>query len=266
MCLGQLNSGIDTKHVDGLLMNEFLYRQPLPVGDCHDIGQIDLALTVVGPDLTKSGEKKIPVNQVDAGIDFLNTPLLCRRVLFFDNRQHRSLFIAENPSIPERCIKQSGHQSERGLLPAMCGNHGLKSCSLDKRGIAAENHYQIRLPAGFFRAEYGMARAQLLFLDNRDDWVAIKSVENLLALMADNHRAIRDRGLGDGMNHMVDHRLEKDLVQHLGAGGFHAGAFTGGENNSSNRWFHNSYLIEERIQEKWATVEKKEGFDKRSMR
>ena len=84
--LGQFDSGIDAKNVDGRGMDEFLHRQPLAVGDGDDIGEIDFALTVIGPDLAESGEKKMFVDQVDARIDFPDTPLLFGCVFFFNNR------------------------------------------------------------------------------------------------------------------------------------------------------------------------------------
>lgn len=94
---------------------------------------------------------------------------------------------------------------------------------LDEGGVSAENQHQIRRAANCLGAEHGMAGAQLLFLDHRNDVLIAKGQEHFFALVADDNRSSINPGGIDSGKDVVQHGVEEDLVQHLARADFMRG-------------------------------------------
>jgi hypothetical protein len=117
-------------------------------------------------------------------------------------------------------------------------HHRCKGFGPNKRGIAAKDHYLVPVLTGVFGAEHGMAGAKLFFLDNRPVGVPAYGLFNRLSVMADNNGDFRDGGGYDRVKDMVEHGLEKDLMEDLGPRGFHPGALTRGQDNGNGIGWH----------------------------
>ena len=69
----------------------------------------------------------------------------------------------------------------------MLSKHGPEGFRLNERGVAAEDHHLLCIPAGRFGAEDGMACALLFFLHHRCHWIPLQHAADFFALVAHNN-------------------------------------------------------------------------------
>ena len=215
-------------------MAPFFHPHALAGGNGDDVGEVNLALAVIGAHPAEGVEQETPVRQVDTGIDLADGPLLIGRVLLLDDGLHRAPGIDQDPAVAEGFLDQGTHQGEGRPVAAVDLDQRPQGLGADERRVAAEDEHQVRAGAGRLGAAHRVAGAQLFFLDHRGDRVTGQGRAHRLALVADDHRAAVGTGVRDRVEHVVDHRPKENLVEHLGALGLHSRTFAGGKDDAGD--------------------------------
>jgi hypothetical protein len=226
--------------VDALGLHRVVGRvrtDPLAVlpGDGQHVGQVELALRVVGGDPAQAVAQRGRVEGVDPGVDLVDLPLLRRRVLVLDDPGDRAVVTRDDPPVPGRVGHPRGQHGHRIALLVVRGDQLQQRLRLQQRHVT-RRHHDRAVEVRRYGAQAGPDRvtgAQLLLLDGGlHSWVDVLEVRlDQLAAVADHdHQVLRVECTG-GDHGVPDETAPADLVQHLRGRRFHPGSQTGGHDH-----------------------------------
>ena len=194
------------------------------------IGEVVLALRVVGGEIVEIVEEMRAVEDVDAGVYLADLHLIIGRVLRFDDARDRSIGVAHDAAVHRGIVEHHRQQRERVLRARVLVEQTAQRLGTRQRNIAGEDQHVPRSIDERRRLQHRVTGALLLFLHRVARAVADCFLHRL-ALMADDHdrRPIRYR-TGE-IEDVVDDRAAGRGVKNLDRRGLHARALTGGEDD-----------------------------------
>lgn len=209
-----------------------LGRVELGGGRGEDIGEVVLALRVVVAQVLQPAAQCLAVGDEDAGVDGADLALLVVGVLVFDDAAHAALRIAHDAAVAGGIVEIGDQYRDA----AFCGEQTLQRLGSDERHVAVQHQHACIDRHRRHRVLHGMAGAQaLLLLGPVEIGLVGKRGTDLLAAVAVNDVDPCGAELARGVDHVTQHRLAGDLLQHLGRGGLHALALAGGEDDDVER-------------------------------
>ena len=209
-----------------------------------DVGEVVLALGVVGRQVAQRRAEEVAAEGVDARADLADLPLLAAGVALLDDAQHPVVGTADDPAVAGRVVQHRRQHGDGVVVGDVGGDELVERLGPQQRRVAGE-HDDRRLVVevvardGRHPARRRVAGAALLeLLDERD--VRPRRGElgdlrgDLLGVMADDDRGRRRPQPLQGLDDVEDHRPAADHVQRLGAVGAHPRALAGGEHDGRN--------------------------------
>ncbi len=200
----------------------------------HGVGDVVLALVVVGPQLAQHGKQSRGVGDVHAGIDLTHAPLLGRSVTVLDDALDVAAGAAKDAPVARRIVDLRGHQRQRGAVVFVMLDE-LAQGRRTKRGQVAVEDQQCAAarPDGARSLKHGMPRAALFLLQDERSAAARKCLADAVGLVTDDRdRAGRLQGVGD-VKDPGDHRPPRDGVQELDCPGAHSRSLAGGQHEDA---------------------------------
>ena len=204
--------------------------------DLEDVGEVVLALGVVGLHALERREEARAVEGVDAGIDLTDPQLglvgVARRLGLGDVLD-AAVGAAHDPAIAGGIVELDGGDGGRGAAAGVGLQDGREQLRGDQGRVAVDDQDGRVAFEALGGRQHGVAGAARLALDGQLDTVGESAVE-LAAGAAHHHHPARP-GLDRRPDRPLHHGPPADLVQHLGHGGSHAGALPGGQDDDGGR-------------------------------
>ena len=116
--LGQreLPAVVDALDLLGVLQGERVHAVARVVEDRDHVGEVVLALGVVGGEPAQRGPEQVAAEAVDGGVDLLDGPLLGGGVGLLDHPGDEAVLVPHQPSVPGRLGHVGGQDG--GTVPA----------------------------------------------------------------------------------------------------------------------------------------------------
>ena len=203
----------------------------------YGLGDIVFALGIVRPQVLERPEQSPAVKAIVANVHFADGLLLIGAVIFFHDPQQSALIVPHDSAVSRGIVQPRGGQRNSRLGGAVPVEQSTQRLCSDQRHVAGDDQYVAVVFAQCLAAHHhSVAGAQLFrLLDPVDPAVAGERVDDTLLLMADNHVQCLDAGLAAGVQHVSEHRLAAQFVQHFRQITLHPRALAGSENNCSSR-------------------------------
>ena len=202
--------------------------------DRHHVGEVLLALGVVGGhSLDRVGEQ-VTVERVHPGVDLVDRALLRRRVHFLDDLADRPPVIKNDPAVSGRVRHPRGERGHRVLVRLVHADQVRQRLAAQQRRIAVGHHHDAADLA--HRFQRGADRVARPLLPGLDDHARIRRVlgdvrDHLVPALARHHdEAVRVQ-VADDREHVPQHAATAHGVQHLRGTGLHPPALARGEDD-----------------------------------
>ncbi len=200
--------------------------------DRQRVGQVDLALGVVGRDPAQGVDHRAAGEGVDAGVDLLDRELLVGGVaggLGLDHALHAAVAVANDAAVAGGVVEDHrGHRRRRAV-----GGVGLRErldrLGGDERDVAADDDDAVGRGDLAGGGEDGVAGAARLLLDGERGAVGQQRLDRAVGA-ADDHDLARPGGQG-GVDRPADQGLPAEVVQSLGHLRLHPRALPRGEDD-----------------------------------
>ncbi|MPM41228.1 hypothetical protein SDC9_87878 [bioreactor metagenome] len=233
---GQLEAVVDPLGLPQVLGDVRPDAAPDGVGVGDHIGEVELALRVVGAETGQAVVQDVGVEDVDAGVDLGDRPLRLRGVLVLDDAGDPGVAAADDPAVAGRVGHVRGQHGDRVPGAAVVLDHGAQRLAAEQGDVAVRDDDDAAdLPQRRQAAHHRVTGALLLLLHRgqhrRGDLAQVRL--DLFALVAHHDDQVLRRHLFGGVDRPGQHRAAGDLVQHLGPGRLHPGPGTGGEHHDS---------------------------------
>ncbi len=222
----QLRAGV---HAEGLHWITHHDGTNAPAGVAQrgqQIGEVVLALGVVGRELPEMVEQGIRLENVDAGVDLVDAQLLGGGVLRLDDAQNNASIIADDAAIHRRLVQLHGQECRRVVRSLVLLDQPLQCLGPGQRNVAGENEH----PAGAIHIGRGllhrMAGTELLFLKGELGAITDRPLY-CFSLMSDDHHRSAGRDLAGEIEHVVNERPASRSMKDLHRHGLHPCPQTG---------------------------------------
>ena len=228
--VGELDAGVDAERQRGV--GDDVGGDLLAVGaqEREHVGQVELALGVVGGERLERGEEVAAGERVDAGVDLADRLLLGGRVaglLRLDDALDAAVGRPDDAAVAARVLEL--HRRHRGRGAALLVRLRERGDRLggDERHVAVEHEHGVVRADLVGGGAHGVAGAVRLLLDRHLDAVG-QRVGELALRPVDDHDAA-GAGFARGGDRPLDHRAPADRVKDLGQVRAHAGALARSE-------------------------------------
>src|SRR5437879_3650013 len=108
---GEIRAGIAAEYFAGIRSDLGEHRFACSGEDGDGVGEVKLAMLVVGLDLRESGPEFCERKTIDAGIDFVEVALFLVELRLFDDGSDRSLGLADHAAVTGGIGQNSSQQS-----------------------------------------------------------------------------------------------------------------------------------------------------------
>ena len=235
---GELDPVVDTLGLPGVGDGQGTHPLAVAARDRDDVGDVELALRVVGRQALERVAQRLGLEGVDAGVELADPQLVLGGVLLLHDPGDRPRRAAQDPAVAGRVVEVAGQQRDGVGLGVMDGDEVGERLAGEQRGVA------VRHDDGALQARQvgegaldGVAGAQLLLLHDRarlgrdvgevgDDLVAAVADDD------DEMGGLQRAGSSDGV---VDQGPATDRVQDLRDRRLHPGALAGSEDDHGGR-------------------------------
>ena len=229
---GQADAIVDAEHQVGV--GELVRGDGVALGaqDDQRVGEVVLALGVVGRDLLKRVEQRAAVEGVDARVDLADGQLRFGRVaggLGLHDPRDAAVGVADHAAVAGRVLER--HRGHRGRGRATrVGVGELADCGgRDKGDVAGEDDHGAIAVDVLRGGQHRVTGAARLGLHGELDAVGQPALERPVGTADDDDLVgVRPAGGGDRPR---DHRTAAEVVQHLGRSRAHPGPLSGGEDH-----------------------------------
>ncbi len=235
---GELDPVVDA----GRLVGRGDHRRDRVAGvaeDADDVGQVLLALRVVGRELPDGLAQQRVVERVDAGRDLADGQLVRGGVLVFDDPFDRAVGAAEHPAVAGRVGDHAGEQRGRRRGAGVLAHEGRERLRREQRGIPRDHDDDAGRVRGhrLERQPDRVPGAVLLGLHHRHSLRGDlgQVLGDLVAPVADDGHGLRRAQRGPRGEDVTEHRAAGEAVQHLGRPRLHPGALAGSEDHHGDR-------------------------------
>ncbi len=199
-----------------------------------DVGQVVLALRILGGETLQSLSEQVPVENVDTAVDLPHGCLVLVGVLQFDDAQEPPGFVAHHPA--KVAVVDFGCQHRRRCISLL-----VRFDEVPNRRTGQERHIarkdEDRASTDLHTGHPGpncVTGAELLILQTRHHSFR-QDLLDLSGSMPDDHHDLVESERLDGVENPLEERQPGQVVQHLGGVGLHAGARTGGKHQGFHR-------------------------------
>ncbi len=209
-----------------------------------DVGEVVLALRVLGAEPAQRGREQPAPEAVDRRVDLVDGEFVGVGVGLLDDAVDPPLGVAHDPAVAGGIVDPGGEQRRGGVGAAVLGGQ-LREGLGPQQGRVAHHDDQVVLEVevvgeGAERDAGGVAGAALaLLLDELDRDVAgellLQGLGHVLRGMTDHHHDAFERQQLQRVEHVQQHRTAAERVQHLGGGGAHAGALARRQHHCAHR-------------------------------
>ena len=199
----------------------------------NHVGEVVLALRVVGVQTLQVLEKHASIEAVGAGVDLADHLLLRAEVLLLDDAGDRARPVAHDASVAGGVIELCGEDRQRRSIGLARCDERRDGLGPHQRRVAGEHDQRaIDTGQGVLGTHHGVPGAELLVLP-RELRSLEQGLDGLGTVTRDGDDSLA-AALHGGVGHKTHHRLAEDLVGHLGQRGLHARTLTGSENQSDS--------------------------------
>jgi hypothetical protein len=199
--------------------------------DCNGIGEVQLAVFVVGLHLCQGRPELFEAKTIDAGINFVDFALLFGELGVFDNGLHARFGFAHDPPVAARIADDGCKDGGRSAARPMRSHQSTQGVRADKGRVA----WQYDGDLGFAqRAASDLHRvpgAMLRILQHRLRTQRFDYHGDLFRLMAHDCDGFPRAERSAGEQNVLDQRAAARAVQDLGEAGFQPRALSRGEND-----------------------------------
>lgn len=215
---------------------------PRGTGNLKHIGDIQLALGVIGVEFLEGIGKHAPIKGENAGIDLIDLALFFGGILLLHDGRHAAILSANDAAVTGRVIEAHREHSDRVALLGVGGAQTLDGLWGKQWDIAVgDNDGSLEVRNRLQAAGHRMTGAQLLLL-HRLQYLAVQLLGDgihgggdLIALVAHHrHDALRVDP-GRSMQSVAEQGATANLMQGLLLGGLHAGAGASRKDDDSTR-------------------------------
>ncbi len=248
---GQLHAVVDALGLVGVGGGDALHIHTVLDRQLHHVGEVVFALGVVVLHLGQPALEAARLRGDEPGVDLGDRALRCAGVLLLDDAGDAAgltIFggIAQDAAVAEG-IGQHGAEHGHAVLGR---RHQLaQGFGGDQGHVAVEDQHQGAVRHFRHGLLHSMGGAQLLLLHHGTDLALparLQPFAHRRGAMAEHDLAGLDAGLAHGVEHVAEHGLAADRVQHLGQRGLHARALAGGEDDGVD--FHAGFLPQAKSQ------------------
>ncbi len=209
------------------------------VGDGDDVGEVALALGVVGPDLPERLAQDGDVEGVDAGVDLGDGALLLGRVLLLDDADDPAVLVADDPAVAGRVPQARGDDGDgrpAGLVGLGQRDERLAAQQRDVAVGDEDGPGEVR-GQGVEATLGGPAGALDLVLVGDDDPVVegLAEGDDLVAPVPDDDGDVLGAGVPPGPDGVAEERSPADAVEDLRRRGLHPRPLARGEDDDGGR-------------------------------
>ncbi len=204
------------------------HRPPRGAQDRHHVGQVVLALGVVGPDLGQRRDQPRAVEGVDPGVDLAHGELVRRRVagrLRLDDTVDAPVRRSDHPPVAGRVVEGHGHDRRRRAGLGVRSGQIMDRLRPQQGHVAVEHDHRLGALEVLERRAHRVGGAARLVLDRHRD-VVIERGREPPARPVD-HDDRRRAGLARRRHRPADHRPPAERVQELRHRGAHPRALSG---------------------------------------
>ena len=226
--LGQLPGVIGALGLQRIVHGDDLGRVVLVGGHGEHVGEVVLALAVVGRQPRQPALQWIGLGGDDAGVDGADAALLVVGIAMLDDRRDLALFVADDAAVTGRILRL-GHQYPQQALRIQQPAQGLGP---GQRHVAVQHQHVHRFGDPGQGLLHRMAGAQPLglFIPGQVVLPSEGRTHRLTAVAID-HVDTRWLQRACGVDHMGEHRPPAHRLQHLGQRRFHPLALAGSEDH-----------------------------------
>ncbi len=232
---GELDLVVDALGLPDVLDHVGPHRDAPGSGDGDDVGEVLLALRVVGAHLRQDLAQQRAVEGIDAAVDLEDRALLVGRVLLLDDRRDGAFRVAQDATVAGG-VREGGRDDRDAAARGFMRSHeGAQRLGAEERHVAVRDDDRAgeARRKGLERALHGATRAlDLVLVGDEHVRVMLEHVlgDPVAVVPHDDHEVLgtdpprRPQG--------VSHEgAPSDRVQHLGDRGLHACALTSGEDD-----------------------------------
>ena len=244
-CRAEAHGGIEVHHFgDGVGAENLVDAvgldgdDALAVGDQHgrDVGEVELAVGVVGVEEIEPGEESFGAEAVDAGVDFGGMSLFGEQRFLLDDGGDLGAGgrCPDYTAVAGRVGRNGGEDGHGGMFAEVGFADAGDGLRTDQRDVSGEDEEVFGDGRGVLRVEgfdllEGVAGAALLCLEDELHAGGGDGGADALGLMTDDAEDALGWNEGaSGGNHVQQKGLSADFVQHLWPAALEAGAFAGG--------------------------------------
>jgi hypothetical protein len=234
--------GVDRRQIDAVVDARDLLERRVDRGGAtaaggprHQIGQVQLALGVVGLEGRQVATQVAQAHRVEAGVGVLDRPLGLAGVGVLDDALQHAGGVADQATVGHGPIGHGRQERQAGRAGRARRDQLVDALGAQERRVARQDHDDAIVGLaleGRQRAQDGVAGALGLGLQRDVDRArAVATIEHGLhgvELVAEDRDHALGAGGARGLDRPRDHRAASDLVEHLGALALHAGAQAGG--------------------------------------
>ena len=235
--LSQLHTVVSALNFPTVLNGQGGGTVALRTGDGQHIGNVLLALSVIGGHLKQGFAQHVGVKGVDTGVDLGNLELFGGGVLRLDDGGHLASLVTHDTAVGAGLVHVGGQHGD-GVLVLLVESDKLAQSLRTQQGHIAIGHQHGTRDGGLriqsIQADLNGATGAGDFVLVNDGHVGVESehvLGDLVALVAHHYsEAFRVQVTGRG-NGVLHHGAATNTVHDLGGCGLHARASAGGENN-----------------------------------
>ncbi len=211
----------------------------------HDVGEVVLALAVLGAQPAERRREQIAAEAVDRGVDLVDLELLGRGVTLLDDASDVAVAIATDASVARGIGEARREQRGRGTALTVLSDERGDGLAPQQRRVAGEHQEVARLvevvvDEARHADEHRVARAALHDLLDEPDAKGRRTellhlLRDGLGAVTDHHDGAIDVASAQGAQHVQQHRPTAQEMEGLRSRGPHACALTGCEHHGRQR-------------------------------
>ena len=235
--LGELEPVVDPldhHHVGG---DQGADRAAVGAGDPEHIGEVHLALGVVGADAGEGVAQHRDVEGVDAGVDLVDLALLRGGVLVLDDAEHlAAVLAAQDAAVAGGVGHPGGEHGHGGAGALVLGDQLTQGRGIQQRHVpVGDQHGALGGGDPLEPALDGASGAwDVVLIGDGDLGIVLGEVGgDAVALVPQHHHQLAGAGALGGVDGVHQERAAPDLVHDLGGAGLHSRPGPGGQDDDS---------------------------------
>ena len=173
----------------------------------------------------------VTTDRHDSGKAFADIELFRVGVFMLDNRAHGFIRLAHDAAITKRVFGDKAQDTNRGVISRVY--YLRQGFGLNKRYVAKQHKYIVTRLDRVETLRQRMSGTKLLSLFDVHQLLTLHGGMHLPGGMAGNHDNLPRVELTAAIDHMLQHWLAGQFMNHLGTSGLHARSLACGENDDS---------------------------------